>query len=457
VSDHTDDSNGLDDMSTDALRAEVEADRKRIAELEAKNAELAASRTKSSKKARGARRTHRFWVALLLILGMVLTPVAILALFLHSEIEDTGRYVRTVKPLSSNPAVQAYVADQITHELFTRVDIDSYVKNALPERAQALAGPLTGAVQSFVRDATVRIMQTDQFKKLWVDANRIAHAQLVDVLTGKHSAISATSNGAVQIDLSQVTQLVSDRLKSTGIDLFSKIPVAQLSGKITVFQSADLYKVRTAVGIVNTLAWVLPILVFGDFGAAIFLSSHRRRGFVLAAIAFTLGALMLALFLFVARGLYLNAATKNGLPYDASAAVYDTLLRFLHTAVRTVIVFSTMVVIAVFFAGPSRLAVWFRARVRWTANWLGAESERADWRFLAPNGFVVRYKRTLRIITAALAFGVLVYWRHPTPLRIIGLGIVTLGVLGIIEFFGREPETNTRPASSAGEPIPTAP
>jgi Ni,Fe-hydrogenase I cytochrome b subunit len=166
---------------------------------------------------------------------------------------------------------------------------------------------------------------------------------------------------------------------------------------------------------------------------------------------------MLALFLFVARGLYLNAATKNGLPYDASAAVYDTLLRFLHTAVRTVIVFSIMVVIAVFFAGPSRLAVWFRARVRWTANWLGAESERADWRFLAPNGFVVRYKRTLRIITAALAFGVLVYWRHPTPLRIIGLGIVTLGVLGIIEFFGREPETDTRPAASAGEPIPTSP
>jgi hypothetical protein len=122
-----------------------------------------------------------------------------------------------------------------------------------------------------------------------------------------------------------------------------------------------------------------------------------------------------------------------------------------------VIVFSTMVVIAVFFAGPSRLAVWFRARVRWTANWLGAESERADWRFLAPNGFVVRYKRTLRIITAALAFGVLVYWRHPTPLRIIGLGIVTLGVLGIIEFFGREPETDTRPAASAGEPIPTSP
>jgi len=456
VSEH-DDSNRLDDMSSDALRAELEADRRRIAELEMENAALAASRETSGKSTSKRRRTHRFWVAVLLILGMVLTPVAILALFLRSEIGDTGRYVQTVKPLSSNPAIQAYVADQITHELFTRVDVDSYVKEALPERAQALAGPLTGAVQSFVREATLRIMATDQFKKLWIDANRIAHAQLVDVLTGKHdTAISATSNGAVQLDLSQLTQLVSARLQSTGIDLFSKIPAVQLQGQITLFQSADLYKVRRAVGIIDTLAWVLPLIVFSAFGGAIYLSESRRRGFVLAAIAFTLGALLLSLFLFVARGLYLNAATTKGLPYDASAAVYDTLLRFLHTAVRTVLVFSIAVVIAVFFAGPSRLAVWFRARARWTANWLGSESERADWGFLAPNSFVVRYKATLRIITAALAFLLLVFWRHPTPLRIIGLGIVVLGILAIIEFFGREPETDTLTPTSSGPPIATS-
>jgi hypothetical protein len=49
-------------------------------------------------------------------------------------------------------------------------------------------------------------MQTDQFQKLCVDANRVAHVQLAVVLTGERSgAISATSNGAVQIDLSAVS------------------------------------------------------------------------------------------------------------------------------------------------------------------------------------------------------------------------------------------------------------
>ena len=363
MSEHDNDSKGSDDLSPDALRAELAADRQRIAQLEAENAALAASRmTRSEAAPEAGRRTHRFWIVVLLVVGMVLTPVGILALFLRNELADPGRYIHTVKPLSSNPAIQSYVADEITKELFARVDIDTYVKDALPERAQALAGPLTGAVQSFVREATLRVIETDQFQKLWVDANRIAHAQLMNLLTGQHSdAISTTSNGAVQIDLSSVAKLVSDQLQSSGIDLFAKIPVADVGGKITLFQSKDLYKVRTAVGIINTLTWVLPLLVFGAFGGVIYLSRSRRRGFVRAAIAFTLGALALSLFLFVARGLYLHAATNNGLPYDAAAAVYDTLLRFLHTAVRAVLAFSIVVLIAVFFAGPSRLAVWFRA------------------------------------------------------------------------------------------------
>jgi hypothetical protein len=432
------------DNSAGARRSELDTYEQRIAQLEAENAALTAARTTLAEPApKAGRRHHRVLVAVLLVLGMLLTPVSILTLFVHSEIGDTGRYVQTVKPLSSNPAIQSYVADEITKELFARVDVNTYVKDALPEQAQVLAAPLTGALQSFVREATVRVMQTDQFQKLWVDANRVAHAELVNVLTGKDSgAISATSNGAVQIDLSAVTTLVSERLQTTGIDLFSKIPAAKVGGQITLFQSQDLYKVRKAVGILDTLAWVLPVLVFGCFGGAILLSRSRRRGFVLAAVAFTLGALVLALFLFVGRGLYLNAATNDGLPYDASAAVYDTLLRFLHTTARAIVAFSIVVLITVFFAGPSRLAVWFRSRVRWTANWLGSESERAGWHWLAPKPFVVRRKASLRIITAAVAFIVLFLWQHPTPLTIAGFAIVTLAVLAIVEFFGRQPTTD---------------
>ncbi|HEY7438013.1 MAG TPA: hypothetical protein VIC35_01325 [Acidimicrobiia bacterium] len=426
----------------ESLEAELEAQHQRISELEAENAALAAARPRRAKKlAKRGARSHRGWVALLLVIGMLLTPITIAALYLKSEITDTGRYVQSVKPLSSNPAIQAYVADDITGALFKQVNISQYVHEALPERAEVLAGPLTSALKGFVHEATLRILATHQFQQLWVDANRLAHAQLVDVLTGNHtSGVTVTSKGAVQINLSSVATLVSTKLQSSGINLFSKIPTDKIGGKVTIFQSTDLYKARQAVGVLNAAAFVLPFLVLAAFGGAIYLSRSRRRGFVLAAVAFTVGALMLALFLAVARGVYLNAATNNQFPYDAAAAMYDTLVRFLHTSVRAVLTFSAIVLIAVLFAGPSRFAVWFRSSMRWCANWLGAESEKAGWDWLAPNALVVRRKKVLRIVVAAIAFLVLFRWHHPTPVTVIWVGVITLALLGLIEFFGREPE-----------------
>jgi hypothetical protein len=114
------------------------------------------------------------------------------------------------------------------------------------------------------------------------------------------------------------------------------------------------------------------------------------------------------------------------------AAVYDTLLRSLHTAVRAALFLSAIVVIAVFFAGPSRFSVWFRIRVRQGANWVGVQSDQAGWQWLAPNAFVVKRKRGLRIVVAVLAFLVLFRWDHPTPLVIFDIAVVTVLVLGII-------------------------
>jgi hypothetical protein len=428
--------------SVEELRQELEAEKQRIAALEAENAKLLAASGNADEGdvAPSGRKSHRFWVALLLVTAMILTPFTILAIFLKGQINDTGRYVSTVEPLAENPALQAYVAADVSNQLFERVNIKEYVEDALPKRAEALAGPLTSALQGFVRQAVERILQTEQFDRLWEEANRVAHSQLVNVLSGNDDGtLSANENGEVTVNLSEVTKLVQEQLASTGIDLFSDIPIANVGGKITIFRSQDLYKARTALQVLDTLAFVLPFVIIGCFAGAVFLSRNRRLGFVGCAVAFSIGAAILALALFVGRGAYLNAATGQDLPYDAAAAVYDTLLRSLHTSVRAVLFLSAIVVIAVFFAGPSRFSVWFRIRVRQGANWLGVQSDQAGWHWLAPNAFVVKRKRGLRIVVAALAFLVLFRWDRPTPLVIFDFAVVTVLLLGIIELFGREP------------------
>lgn len=428
--------------SVEELRRELEAEKQRIAALEAENAKLLAASGAADDdgdQPKG-RRSHRFWVALLLLVAMILTPFTILAIFVKGQINDTGRYVSTVEPLAENPALQAYVAEDVSNQLFERVDIKQYVEDALPKRADALAGPLTSALQGFVRQAVERILQTDQFDRLWEEANRVAHTQLVNILSGNEDGtVSANANGEVTVNLSEVTKLVQEQLASTGIDLFSNIPIANVGGKITIFRSQDLYKARTALKVLDTLAFVLPFVIIACFAGAVYLSRNRRLGFVGCALAFALGAAILALALFVGRGAYLNAATGQDLPYDAAAAVYDTILRSLHTSVRAVLFLSAIVVIAVFFAGPSRFSVWFRIRVRQGANWLGVQSDQAGWQWLAPNAFIVKRKRGLRIVVAVLAFLVLFRWDHPTPLVIFDIAAVTVLILGLIELFGREP------------------
>ena len=44
------------------------------------------------------RKSHRFWISILLIIGLILTPLSMLALFMRSEISESAR--ATCKPSS---------------------------------------------------------------------------------------------------------------------------------------------------------------------------------------------------------------------------------------------------------------------------------------------------------------------------------------------------------------------
>lgn len=417
-----------------ALEAQLAEERRRNDALEAKLRGNGSGAAKTR-----PRRRHRVAVALLLALGFVLTPVTIVVLYAHTQLTDTGRYVSTIKPLASDPAVQAYAADQITNELFANVDVNAYVRDALPDRAQPLAAPLAGALRTFTHEATLRVLQSKQFQTLWIEANRAAHAQINNVLSGARSGtVTSNTNGTVSLDLSKLADRVKQRLEATGIGVFSKIPADKVSGKITIFHSAGLYKARRAYSALNRIAFVLPFVVFAAFGGAIFLSANRRRGFMKAAVVFTLGALFLAIVLATVRGIYLSGATSNGIPHDAAAAVYDALVKLLQRSMRSILALSIVVVVAALFAGPSRLAVSFRAKARDAALWLGRQSDTAGWTVLGPSRFVVEHKGGLRIAIAAIGFVVLFTWNRPTPMVIFWLAVVVLLALAIVEFLGRE-------------------
>ena len=415
--------------------------------------------TPDAERPRRNRLWRRICVAVLLVLGFVLTPVAVLVTYAKTQVLDTDRYVSTVKPLASDPAVQNYVADTVTAELLSQVDVKAYVNQALsavqgapalqalPGQAQAvgaqasqalqgLAGPISSAVESFVHEAALRVVQSSQFQQVWVAANRAAHAQIVKVLTNEGGAVTVARNGAVKVDLHGIAGEVKDRLDSAGLTIVDKVPLDKVSGSITIFQSEDLYKVRKGAKVLNTVGYALPFIVFACFGGAILLSLRKRRAFIKAAFFFAAWAGVLALVVNGARQPYLDALSKT-LPHGP--AFYDTMLRSLHTSVRNILFVGVVIFLAAFMSGPSRPAVAFRSWWGRVVTSVGTDADHGGWGILYASAWVSRSKRPLRIVLAVVLFVVAFRWPHPTSAVLFWIAVVGLAGLVVIDFYGRRP------------------
>ena len=167
-------------------------------------------------------RWRRIVGTILLVVGCVLVPVSLSAVWVRNTLLDTDNYVSTVGPLASEPQVQHAVANRITDALFNNVDVEKKISDALPPRAGFLAAPVANGVQTAVNGAALRLAESDRFQTLWEKANRRAHAAVVKVLTGGGSRVS-TENGTVAINTAQIVDNVKAKLDARGITIFDDV------------------------------------------------------------------------------------------------------------------------------------------------------------------------------------------------------------------------------------------
>ena len=70
---------------------------------------------------------------ILVVIGCVLAPVSVLAVWAANEVSNTGRYVATMEPLIHDPAIQNALTDKITTEITTRLNVTSHADQAAAE------------------------------------------------------------------------------------------------------------------------------------------------------------------------------------------------------------------------------------------------------------------------------------------------------------------------------------
>ena len=385
-------------------------------------------------------RWRRFLVGFLVFLSVVLVPLAGVSVWVRNLVLDTDRYVDTVSPLVRNEAITNLVAERLTTRLFREVDVEAEAKDALPERAQFLAGPLSTGVETFVREAATRVLASEQFATIWDNANRRAHALVVAALTGESERNVAIKNGKVVLNLSAVIDEVIKRLDQRGVTVFDSLAKDQKNLQVTLFDADQLDQAKRAVHLLDRVRVVLVVLVFVFLGVALILSGNRRRSLIRWGIGIVIAMGITALLLALGREIYLNHA-KN---HDAAAAAFDIIVRNLRNGIRVLALIGIIVALAAFLSGPSRVAVRIRQGSRDLIGSLGRKADEAGWDAGPVGVWVAAHKMALRVAGVAVALLILFSLDDPTPLSLLVLVLLLLVYLAVIEFLGR-----ARPPASA--------
>jgi hypothetical protein len=401
------------------------------------------------------RRARQRWrtliAALLLVVACVLAPLAGVAVWARNQVTNTDRYVATVAPLASDAAIQQAITDQITAQVFTYIDVQGLTTQAvdalasrgglpprLAEQLQALATPIASGIQSFTRTQVAKIVQSQAFADAWVQANRLAHQALVQALTGEGGGAVTIENDTVSVNLAAFIQTVKQQLVAQGFTIADRIPAVNAS--FVLFQSNDIPRVRAGFNLLNTLGIWLPVIVLILLVLGVYVARDHRRALVGAGLGVALGMLALGLGLAVFRSIYLNGVPAEVLPHDAAAVLYDTIVRFLRTGLRTILVLGLVVAAGAFLTGQSVTAVRSRHSLAHAIGWLRGGAEQAGLRTGPVGTWVGAHKRALRIGAVVLAALALVFWSRPTGKVVIGLTLALLVALAIIEFLARPPE-----------------
>ncbi len=397
--------------------------------------------TEPSAPVRKLPRWRRALVAILVIVSVVLVPVAGVTVWVRNLVLDTNKYVDTVAPLASNRAITDNIANQITNRLFSQVNVEQQAKDALPERAQFLAGPIASGVKTFTRDAATRALASDQFQTVWRKANERAHAAVVKALTGEGKNVSI-KNDKVVLDLTPIIQTVIKRLDDRGVTVFDSVlqDASKKNLQVELFDAKQLEKARSAVHLLDRLRIVLVVLVFVVLAIALLLSGNRRRTLMRWGLGVVIAMAVMAAAIALARSAYLNAVSGPKHPRDSAAAAFDILTNLLRNGIRTIAVLGLVVALAAFLSGPSRLAVRIREGARRLIGALGGRADQPGWEPGPVGVWVAAHKGALRVAGVALAFLILFAWDQPRPLTILVLALLLLVYLAAIEFVGRRPD-----------------
>jgi hypothetical protein len=351
----------------------------------------------------------------LVVLASIVAFIAIFSVWVNRQVLNTDNWTATSSRLLEKKVIRDQVAGFLVDELYSNVDVEGEIRNALPPRAQPLAGPAAGALRSFAERAAREVLARPRAQLAWEGANRNAHRLLLRVLEGGGTVVS-TNGGVVVLDLKSLLEETQARV-GIGGRVAARLPAD--AAEITILRSDQLDAAQTGLRILRPLPIVLVSLSLLLFAAALFISPGWRRKAVRAyGIGFiAAGGLALA-GISILGDTVVGSLARTEASEPAIAATWDVSTTLLHEIAVSTIGYGLLMWLGALLAGPTTAATAIR-------------------RFLAP------YLREPGIAYAGLLvlLGVGILWWAPTPATRNPVTALLLAILIAIGFEGLRRQT----------------
>src|SRR3954454_398871 len=219
--------------------------------------------------AAGHREHHKLALALIVV-ATLLAFLATFALWANRQLRDTDNWTETSTKLLEDREIRDQVSIFLVDQLYSNVDIDGELRQALPPRAAPLAGPVAGGLREVAQRGANELLERPRTQRAWEQANRRAHRLLLDVVEDRNSEALSTANGNVTLDL-RVLLGQTERLGG----LSNKLPAD--AAQLTILRSNQLAFAQDLVRVMKALAIGLIVLSLALFALAIYLARAWRR------------------------------------------------------------------------------------------------------------------------------------------------------------------------------------
>lgn len=398
-----------------------------------------------------ARKRSWAWTLLatmLIVIGALLSPVAVVGSWINLTLTDTDRFVNTYGPLSQDPAVQSYVATQAVAAINEQVDVPELTSSVIDgiidlgtgpvatKALEGLKGPASAGIQSIIESEIDKFVASDAFATVWTQTLRISHQQLVNSMQGTTGGVvNVSGTGEIGIQLAPIIAEVKNVLVAQGLTFAAQIP--EVDRTIVIAQSDAIPRVQLAYNAAVAGGYWLPVIVLIFLAAGVIVARRRSVALIWAAVALALAMGITLAGLGAGNLFFISAVTPIVLPLGVANVLFSAVVGGMQASALALLVIALVVAVVTWLAGPFDTPRKLRgfaqsgaASIREAGESRGLTSGRVgEWMY--------RQRVLLRVAVVVIAAAIVLFVRPISPALTLWTLVISALVIGILEVLQR--------------------